>query len=55
MSQLLWSCNEDTFSVDIFTRQLDVWGGGGGGGGKGVRQWTLVWGIFGQKQSDAFS
>ena len=38
-SQLLRSCNEDTFSVDIFTRQLDVWGGGGGmGGGKGVRQ-----------------
>ena len=29
MSQLLWSCNEDTFSVDMFTRQLDVWGGGG--------------------------
>ena len=31
MSQLLWSCNEDTFSVVMFTRQLDVWGGGGGG------------------------
>ena len=53
MSQLLWSCNEDTFSVDMLTRQLDVWGGGGGG--KAVTQWTLVWGIFGQKQSDAFS
>ena len=42
-------------SVDMFTRQLDVWGGGGAGGGKAVTQWTLVWGIFGQKQSDAFS
>ena len=30
-------------------------GGGGGAGGKGVRQWMLVWGIFGQKQTDAFS
>ena len=29
--------------------------GGGGGGGKGVRQWTLVRGIFGQKQTNAFS
>ena len=24
-------------------------------GGEGVRQWTLVWGIFGLKQTDAFS
>ena len=23
--------------------------------GKGVRQWTLVWGIFKQKKTDAFS
>ena len=25
------------------------------GGGRGVRQWTLVRDIFGQKQTDAFS
>ena len=29
--------------------------GMGGGGGKGVRQWTLGRGIFGQKQTNAFS
>ena len=40
------SLNEDAFSVDIFACQLDV---SGGGGGKGVRQWTLVRGIFGKK------
>ena len=31
MPQLLWSCNEDAFSVDIFACQLDVCGGGEGG------------------------
>ena len=35
MPQLLWSCNEDAFSVDIFACQLDVCGGGGGGGDGG--------------------
>ena len=39
------SLNEDAFSVDIFACQLDV----SGGGGKGVRQCTLVRGIFGTK------
>ena len=59
MPQLLWSCNEYTFSrghIHLSTGRLAR--GGGGGGvlvGKGVRQWTLVRGIFGQKQTNAFS
>ena len=54
MSQLLRSCNEDTFSVDIFTRQLDVWGGGSGGR-EGSKAIDASVGYFGQKQTNAFS
>ena len=54
-SQLLRSCNEDTFSVDIFTRQLDVWGGGGNGGREGSKAVDARVGYFGQKQTNAFS
>lgn len=54
-SQLLRSCNEDTFSVDIFTRQLDVWGGGGNGGREGSKAVDASVGYFGQKQTNAFS
>ena len=46
MSQLLWSCNEDTFSVDIFTRQLDVLGGGGGWGWEGNKAVDASVGYF---------
>ena len=60
MPQLVWSCNEYTFSrrhIHLSTGRLARGGGGEGGGGvgKGVRQWTLVGGIFGQKQTNAFS
>ena len=59
MTQLLWSCNEYTFSrrhIHLSTGRLARGGGGGVlGVGKGVRQWTLVRGIFGQKQTNAFS
>ena len=54
-SQLLRSCNEDTFSVDIFTRQLDVWGGGGNGRREGSKAVDASVGYFGQKQTNAFS
>ena len=61
MPQLLWSCNEYTFSrrhIHLSTGRLARGGDGGGGGvgvGKGVRQWRLVRAIFGQKQTNAFS
>ena len=58
MPQLLWSCNEYTFSrrhIHLSTGRLARGGGRGGGGREGVRQWTLVRGIFGQKQTNAFS
>ena len=55
MPQLVWSCNEYTFSrrhIHLSTGRLarERGGGGGGGGvGKGVRQWIK------QKQTNAFS
>ena len=60
MPQLLWSCNEYTFSrrhIHLSTGRLARGGDGGGGVGvgKGVRQWRLVRAIFGQKQTNAFS
>ena len=60
MPQLLWSCNEYTFSrrhIHLSTGRLARGGdwGGGVGVGKGVRQWRLVRAIFGQKQTNAFS
>ena len=42
--------------VSLLFPPLNVnWEFRGGGGGRGVRQWTLVRDIFGQKQTDAFS
>lgn len=51
MPQLLWSCNEYTFS----RRHIHLSTGRFAREGGGVRQWTLVRGIFGQKQTNAFS
>ena len=46
----------DNCTVDIFTfPQLNVLQLGVVLRGEGATQWTLVWDIFGQKQTDAFS